>query len=188
MTAEHLHFEWEGFEEFDEMLSELVDDFGYKDSKRILVRTVKKAMAPVLLTAKLFAPEDTGALRASLQIEARYPTKKDRRSKYVDQTDAVIAAVTTAPGWKLKKTKWTKVHRDNSGNITHYTKEVGIDSDMRAPAMEFGTAKTPAHPFLRSALATDAQGVISILSDTLSEEIDRYKERKAKKAAKLLKG
>ena len=184
MTAQHIHFAWEGFDEFDELLTQMVDDFGYKDSKRILVRTVKKAMLPVLYTAKLYAPEDTGALRASLQVEARYPTSKDRRSKYVDQSDAVIAAVTTAPGWKLKKLKWQKAHRDKSGEITHYTKEVGIDSDMRAPAMEFGTAKTPAHPFLRAALESEASGVVNVLSETLAEEINKYEARKAKKAAK----
>ncbi len=188
MTAQHIHFEWEGFAEFDELLTQMVDDFGYKDSKRILVRTVRKAMAPVLNTAKVYAPSDTGALAASLQIEARYPTAKDRRSKYVDRSDAVIAAVTTAPGWKLKKIKWMKAHRDKSGEVTHYTKETGIDSDMRAPAMEFGTAKTPAHPFLRASLEAEASGVIGILSDQLAEEIEKYQARKAKKAAKQSQG
>lgn len=184
MTTDRIHFAWEGFVEFDDLMNEMVADFGYKDSKRILVRTVRKAMMPVLYTAKVFAPEDTGALRASLQVEARYPTRKDRRSKYVDKTDAVIAAVTTAPGWKLAKTKYNRIHRDQSGEITHTTREVGIQSDARAAAMEFGTAKTPAHPFLRSALSDEAVGVVSILKDQLAEEIVKYKQRKYKKQSK----
>lgn len=179
MSGTKIVLETEGFDDFEETLLEFMNDFGPKDARRILNRAVKKAMMPVLYTAKMFAPDDTGALRASLQVEARTPTAKDKRSKYVDQNDAVIAAVTTAPGHKLKKLKWTKTHRNKQGDVTHYTSETGIDSDARAPAMEFGTAHTPAHPFLRSALETESNGVLLALGDFLKDEIAAYEKRRS---------
>lgn len=175
--AAKITFDWEGFQEFEELINQMVEDFGEKDTRKIMRNAVKDSMAPVLMDAKLRAPTDTGALQASLQIEARKPTGKDRKSKYVDRTDAVIASVTTAPGWKLKKTAFF-----NRKNKKSDIKQVGINSDARAVAMEFGTAKVAAKPFLRPALESNKMVVVDSLGDNLKVHLERYKARAARRA------
>lgn len=171
-------FGWEGFEEFDELLDQITMDFGVRDARRILIRAVKDAMKPVLWDAKLAAPVDTGALQASIQLEARKPTNKDKRSKYVDRNDAVISAVTTASGKKLAKMSFQNHHTN--------TKQVGIRSDARAIAQEFGTAKVAAKPFLRPSLESNSVTVVGNLGESLRDELNKYKARKARKLARAM--
>lgn len=151
----------EGIGEVDKALKQLEEDFGAKTAQgKVLVPAVREAMRPVLLQAKQNAPEDTGGLQRSLVVEARRPTKRDRRSKYVTQTDTVIAAVTTASGKKLAK--------------------MGIKSDARAIAQEFGTARHPAQPYLRPALEANAQNTVSRLADILARRIQQYRAKISK--------
>lgn len=172
-------FYWEGFQEFEETLNDLVQDYGMKDARRVLTKAVKQAMEPVLFDAKLRAPVDTGALSASLWIEARKPTNKDKRSKYVNKDDAVIAAVTTAPGYKLAKTSF-----HNRKNTTSNIKQVGVKSDARAVAMEFGTANVAAKPFLRPAIESNSANVVNSLGDYLKVELEKYEKRLQRKLTK----
>lgn len=186
------HIQFEGFYEFSELLDQIKDDFGEKDSKAIMRKAMKASMEPVLSKARMEAEKsvDTGALQASLWIESRKPTNKDRRSKYVSRNDIAIAAVTTAPGWKLKKTAF-----HNRKNTKSAIKQVGVASDARAMAVEFGfkhiaqrefgSAKVPARPFLRPALESTSSTVISILSDNLKRELERYKARQARRAKRM---
>ena len=76
-----------GVKELEELIGEMQDDFGIKDQKKILTAAVRKSMAPVLSNARQLAPVDTGALRASLRIEARKPSRKDKKSIYVNPND-----------------------------------------------------------------------------------------------------
>lgn len=181
MAKASLNFE--GFQEFDELLTSMIDDIGQKDARGVLRKAVKNAMEPVLLHAKFHAPNDTGALSASLQLEARKPSRKDKRSKYIDEGDTVISAVTTAPGWKLAKTKFHNRYNKKSG-----IQQVGIKSDARAVAMEFGTANVAAQPFMRPAMESNATGVLNLLSNELKSELERYKARAARRMAKFTKG
>lgn len=168
-------WKFEGAEELKEVLNELANDFGTKDAKTILKRGVREAMKPALYQAKLLAPADTGGLRASLRIETRKPTKKDMRSKYVSQNDVIIGTVTTAPGPALARLKFQNLHNTKS-NI----KQVGVPSDARAVAMEFGTAKVAAKPFLRPALESQSQAMVESLADHLRTALEKYKARKTK--------
>lgn len=170
---------FEGFYEFKELLDELEKDFGPKDSKAILRKAMRNAMQPVLLAAKTLAPVNTGALQASLQVEARKPTRKDKRSKYVSNSDVAIAMVSTAPGYKLARTAF-----HNQKNTKSNIKQIGIKSDARATAMEFGTANVAAKPFLRPALESESATVISELSNSVKTEVERYKARQTRRAAK----
>jgi HK97 gp10 family phage protein len=151
----------EGIGSVDQALKELEREFGDKMAQsKVLVPAVREAMKPVLTAAKLNAPKDTGDLARSLIIEARRPNKRDRRSKYITQTDTVIAAVTTASGKKLKK--------------------MGIKSDARAIAQEFGTAKNPAQPYLRPALESNAQSTVNRLADILARRITEFRAKNTK--------
>jgi HK97 gp10 family phage protein len=147
----------EGVGDVQKIFRELADEIGDKKANsKILVPSVREAMKPVLAQARANAPVDTGGLKRSLQVEARRPTRKDKGSKYISATDTVISLVTTASGKKLAK--------------------MGINSDARAIAQEFGTAKHPAQPYLRTALESQSQSVIQNLSQILARRINQYKK------------
>ena len=147
----------EGVGSVQAVFRELADEIGDKKAtSKILIPAVREAMKPVLAKAIGEAPEDTGGLKRSLQIEARRPNRKDKRSKYIANTDTVISLVTTAPGKKLAK--------------------LGIKSDARAIAQEFGTARNPAHPYLRAALESQSTSVVNNLAGILARRIDKYKK------------
>ncbi len=144
----------QGIGEVEKALRDLEIEFGDKLAQsKVLVPAVREAMKPVLQQAKTLAPKDTTGLMRSLIIEAR----RDRRSKYITQSDTVIAAVTTASGKKLAK--------------------MGIKSDARAIAQEFGTAKHGAKPYLRPALENNAQGTVERLANILSRRIAQFKAK-----------
>ena len=145
----------EGIGEVDKALRALEIEFGDKMAQsKVLVPAVREALKPVLAQARANAPKDSGDLERSLIIEARRPTRRDRRSKYVTQSDTVIAAVTTASGKKLAK--------------------MGIKSDARAIAQEFGTAHNPAQPYLRTALESNAQTTVNNLAGILARRIEKF--------------
>lgn len=165
----------EGIQELKDVLNELNNDFGEKDAKTIMKRGVREALKPALYMAKLLAPADTGGLRASLRIETRKPTKKDMKSKYISPTDTVIGTITTAPGPVLARTKFHNLHNKKS-NI----KQIGVPSDARAVAMEFGTANVAARPYLRPALESQSTAIVESLADHLRNAITKYQARKTR--------
>jgi HK97 gp10 family phage protein len=151
----------EGIGDVDKALKALEDEFGDKLARsKVLIPAVREALKPVLLQAKINTPKDTGDLARSLIVEARRPNNKDRKSKYVTQTDTVIAAVTTAPSKKLAK--------------------MGIKSDARAIAQEFGTSRHPAKPYLRPALESMAQSTVNKLGEILARRIELFRIKNSK--------
>jgi HK97 gp10 family phage protein len=147
----------EGVGNVQAVFRELADEIGDKKANsKILIPAVREAMKPVLAKAIAEAPEDTGGLKRSLQVEARRPNRKDKRSKYIANTDTVISLVTTASGKKLAK--------------------LGIKSDARAMAQEFGTARNPKHSYLRVALESESQNTVNTLAGILARRIDKYKK------------
>jgi HK97 gp10 family phage protein len=151
----------EGIGDVDKALRALEEEFGDKLARsKVLIPAVREALKPVLAQAKANAPVNSGDLVKSLIVEARRPTRRDKRSKYVTQTDTVIAAVTTASGKKLAK--------------------MGIKSDARAIAQEFGTANHPAQPYLRPALESNAQATVSRLGDILGRRIMQFRAKNSK--------
>lgn len=181
-------FKIEGFEELRQTFQELENDFGKKDSKRIILRGIRKALESTLTLAKAEVSKNTGALEASLQIEARHVTSKDRGSKYVEATDDFIGAVTTASGRKLATTKFVNLKspeakKPRKGKNAAIM-QVGVNSDARAAALEFGTAKMSARPFLRVSLETTREQVVESLGQTIKQALEQYKSRAAKRALK----
>jgi hypothetical protein len=174
----------EGIGEVDKALRQLEADFGQKESaKRVLVPAVRESLRPVLNQAIANAPKETGGLALSLQIEARRPTSRDRRSKYITQTDTVIGAVTTASAKKLAKMsegkgllsarrKLKKLGFENAEAFT------GVASDARAIAQEFGTAGHPRPGYLRPALEANAQASVNNLAQILARRINEYRSKR----------
>ena len=96
--VDKITYKVEGFKELGDLVSEMVADFGEKDSKNIMRSAVRAAMKGVLAQSKaiLIGAQrvDTGALLQSLQVSAKIPGAKDRKSRYVTRTDVVIGQVT----------------------------------------------------------------------------------------------
>lgn len=175
-------FSFQGFRELDAVLAEIQTDFSEKDSKNIINKGMREAMKVVLRSAQSNLMSngnvDTGALMASLRVEARKPTTRDRRSLYVTRSDIAIATVTTASGKQLARTKFKNL-RNTKSNI----KQIGIKSDARAVAIEFGTAKWEAghgRPFLRPALENNKLAVVESLGQHLGTALSRYKSKNTK--------
>jgi HK97 gp10 family phage protein len=182
-------FKIEGLKEVLAAFNELAKEIGDKKAtSKILVPAVREAMQPVLNQAVANAPVDTGGLRLSLQVEARRPTRRDKRSKYISDTDTVIAAVTTASGKKLAQMSEGKglvrarkrlAGMESEGHIGAYraNKFQGITSDARAVAQEFGSAHNGAQPFLRPAMESQAPDTAKRLGDIIGRRLNQYKAK-----------
>jgi HK97 gp10 family phage protein len=169
--------------------NDLADQIGDKKAtSKILVPSVREAMQPVLNDALARVPVNTGGLKLSLQIEARRPTRRDRRSKYITETDTVIASVTTASGEKLAKMSEGKglvkakrrlAAMEGDAHVSAYRahKFQGIKSDARAIAQEFGSAHNAAHPFLRTAMEGQAQQTAKRLGEIIGRRLLQYKAK-----------
>jgi len=159
----------------------LADDIGDKSaSSKVLIPAVREAMQPVLRAAQSASPKDTGALALSLIVEARRPTKKDKRSMYVNNSDVAIAAVTTASGKKLASMSEGKGLVRSQKRLTKMgfdaSKFKGIPSDARAVSQEFGNASTPKRPYLRIAIESQAQLVVNNLAAILGKRISKHRK------------
>ena len=179
-------FKVEGLKEvlaaFDELASEIGDK---KATSKILVPAAREAMKPVLTMAQMNAPKDTGDLSRTLQVEARRPTKKDLRSKYINATDTVIALVTTKAFPKKSKKQFYEanaaLYESDKGAYKKKLKEtkkmVGVLSDARAIAQEFGTAHNGAKPYLRPALESQSQTTAKRLGEIIGRRLTQYKAK-----------
>lgn len=166
---------------FEELATEIGDK---KARSKVLIPAARAAIKPVLDSAQQKAPVDTGALRLLLQVEARRPTNRDRRSKYITENDTVIALVTTASGKKMKAMSEGKgLERARkrlikSGATAEQAAAFkGFESDARAIAQEFGTARHPAQPYLRPALESQAQSTVNRLAEEIKKYIDRFRAK-----------
>jgi HK97 gp10 family phage protein len=127
-------------------------------------------------------------LRDTLTIVGRKPTKNDKKSKYISQTDTVIAIVTSKPIPKKLKTKmWDSVGHLYEGKgkenkafnkaRKNFYSDAGSIYDGRAMFQEFGTAKMAAQPFMRPALESQAMTVATKLSEILKQKIEQYRSK-----------
>ena len=176
----------EGLKEVLSVFNELSQEIGDKNAKsRILVPTVREAMKPVLTMARINAPKDTGDLSRTLQIEARRPTRRDMRSKYINETDTVIAVVTTKAFPKKLKKEFYEANADlyetdkdaYKKKLKDTKKNLGFLSDARAMAQEFGTTRNGAQPFLRPALESQSENVAKKIGEILARRMNQYKAK-----------
>ena len=170
-----LKIEVEGFKELESLFKEMIEDFGEKDQKKILRKAAGTSMQPVLQRAKTLAAVDTGAMAHSLRLASAIPSRKAKRSIYINDNDTVISTVTSASGNQLAKLKF--YNYSESYKQKKDVKTVGMASDARVIANEFGTAKMPSKPFLRPALESQSFTVVNSLGDSLAESLRRYKAR-----------
>lgn len=179
-------FKVEGLKEVLAAFEELAQEIGDKKAtSRFLVPAVREAMQPVLASARANAPVDTGALNRTLMIEARRPTKRDKRSKYITQTDTAIAAVTTkAFPKKLKNAFYAENQNLYKTDRAAYRKKfkelaksINFPYDARAIAQEFGTSHNAAQPYLRPAIESQAPQTAKRLGEIIGRRLNQYKAK-----------
>jgi HK97 gp10 family phage protein len=167
---------------FDELADEIGDK---KATSKVLVPAAREAMRPVLQSARLLAPKDTGDLARTLQIEARRPNRRDQRSKYASQTDTVIALVTTKPFPKKKRKEFYESNQDlyaadkaaYKRKFKEYAQSIGFPYDARAIAQEFGSAHNGANPFMRPALETNSVSVANKLGEIIGRRCEQFRAK-----------
>ena len=87
----------EGFAEFEEQLLAFGESFRVDSiSNQTLVKASLAAMAPVFAQLQVTAPYDPNGkgpihLRNTVRLDARIPNELDRKSNFVNPTDAAIA-------------------------------------------------------------------------------------------------
>lgn len=171
------------------VFDELADEIGDKKARsKILVPAAREAMKPVLQSARLLAPKDTGDLSRTLQIEARRPNKRDQRSKYASPTDTVIALVTTKAFPKKKRKEFYEENKALYASDTaaykkkfkEYALSIGFPYDARAIAQEFGSAHNGAHPFMRPALEANSTAVANKLGEIIGRRCEEFRAKNIK--------
>jgi HK97 gp10 family phage protein len=176
-------FEIKGLDKVMLNLDDVAEQIGDKKAtSKILVPALRQAMKPALETIKIEAPKDTGALSTHLWIEARRPNKRDKRSLYVCTGDKAIALVTTKAFPKKKKKQWMQENANLTGKarstaFKKYALSTGFPYDARAIAQEFGSARNPAQPFMRTGMVAASSTVLANLGNILQYKINNYKMR-----------
>lgn len=146
------NFEVEGLKELEKALLALGKDVGVKT----LRGAAREAMKPVLSAAQTNISVDTGDAKSALAISAR----KNRA-----KTGIVVSVGAT----KKKATK-------KQGG------KVFANVNQKVIALEYGTSKQKATPFLRPALENNVSKVLSVLKTSLKTKIDQAAKKLAKGA------
>ena len=178
-----------GAEELAYLLEQISKEYGVESAdKNVLIPAAKDAMKLVLNSAKSkLVPGhgyDTGQLQRTLRVDARLAKPKDRRSRYVSETDLVMAQVTAllnkegndvSDGRAMFVEYGTKNH-----NKTIATPKGLSRRAITAMQREFGTVRMAARPYLRPALEENQNAVIDKLKANIQTQIQKYKAKQAK--------
>lgn len=175
-----------GIKETSELFQQMAEEMGdSKATSKFIVPMMKKALMPVLVAARLLAPRDSGLLAKNLTINAKRPSAKDKRSKYINDSDIAIAKVEVMPIAAKHKAEAKQLtsqfaQKNIKFNKKKYYEARGYFYDARAIANEFGTANRAAKPFLRPAMEGQAGQVLDLLSLLIDQKIRQYRSRTAK--------
>jgi len=178
-----------GAEELAYLLEQISKDYGVESAdKNVLIPAAKKAMTIVLNAAKASLKPgegyDTGQLQRTLRVDARLAKPKDRRSKYVQPTDLVIAQVTAlldkagndvSDGRAMFVEYGTKNHNKTMAMPKGLSKRGKL-----ALQREFGTVRMAARPYLRPALENNQNEVAEKLKIEIQNQITKYKAKQSK--------
>lgn len=178
-----------GAEELAYLLEQISKEYGVESAdKNVLIPAAKDAMKIVLESAKSkLVPGhgyDTGQLKRTLRVDARLARSKDRRSRYVSETDLVIAQVSVlldkkgndvSDGRAMFVEYGTKNHNKTIATPKGLSKRA-----IKAMQREFGTVRMAARPYLRPALEENQNKVVDKLKANIQTQIQKYKAKQAK--------
>ena len=149
-----------GFDELFKAMDDLANEVGQRKVDSVWSGAMRKAMRPVLDTAKAQAPKDTDALMDALYLKVHRPLARDKQSGSY-QGESLMARVSIANERPESTVKYTL---NKKGRFQKKIMFHGSNKPV-ALAMEFGTAKVAPHPFLRLALESQSGVVQTILGN-----------------------
>ena len=157
-------FRVEGFEQLFAKMNELEEEIGKGKTDRIWRKALAWAMEPVLQDAKSFAPKDTGQTAERIYLRVHRPQGRDKSSnRYAGE---MFMARVTASTLRDDSVQNFVVNKKGRLQATWANKS-------RAPvSQEFGNARVPARPFLRPALSSNSDRVISRLGQAIWAEVN----------------
>lgn len=178
-----------GAEELAYLLEQISKEYGVESAdKNVLIPAAKDAMKIVLESAKSkLVPGhgyDTGQLKRTLRVDARLARSKDRRSRYVSETDLVIAQVSVLLNKKGNDVSDGRAMFVEYGTKNH-NKTIATPKGLSKRAItamqrEFGTVRMAARPYLRPALEENQNKVVDKLKANIQTQIQKYKAKQAK--------
>jgi HK97 gp10 family phage protein len=128
---------------------------GANEGRKVLTRAARNAFAPVLEAAKANVPVDTGLTRDNIIIATEKPK----------EGESVVNV-----GLRIKKAK--EIRLSKHGMTKDGTYRMSTSPHWRWHFIEGGTSTTPARPFLRPALDSNADKVTASLNGELRKVID----------------
>jgi HK97 gp10 family phage protein len=137
-------------------LLEQLDELGTVTGARALRTAARKAFGPVLEAAKSKVPVGEGDLRDSLKISVRKGGNSGEDEDVVFRVGIKVGKVPGAAGGSK------------------------VAPSRRWHLVELGTVKMPAKPYLRPALDSQRDAVLSMLTEELAKSIARVKKRRAR--------
>jgi HK97 gp10 family phage protein len=178
-----------GAQELAYLLEQISKDYGVESAdKNVLIPAAKKAMTIVLNAAKASLKPgegyDTGQLQRTLRVDARLAKPKDRKSKYVEPTDLVIAQVSALldkPGNDVSDGRAMFVEYGTKNHNKTMAIPKGLSKRGKlALQREFGTVRMAARPYLRPALENNQNEVAEKLKIEIQNQIKKYKAKQSK--------
>jgi HK97 gp10 family phage protein len=164
-------FKVEGFDELFKAMDELASEIGKTKTDKIWKKALGYAFLPVLESARDAAPTDTGQLKEHVYMKVQKPSARDKSSnKY--QGESFMARVTVGPK-RIESVEHTHIVKKEKEKTIYKNPPVAL-------AMEFGTAKVSAQPFMRPALENNVDRVISRLGYSVMAAIEAGKWVKPK--------
>jgi HK97 gp10 family phage protein len=170
-------FSVDGFPELFAAMDKIKEEIGKGKTDKIYREAMKAAFTPVLNAAKDKAPKDTGQLADHIYMKVHRPTNSDKKSKYYERGEIYMARVSVNP---LRDDSQLHYQTRTSKKGKVYLQPTWRNKKPVAVSQEFGNARVPKHPFLRTSLEGNAKLVTDILGDRLKLAIDEF----ARKAAR----
>lgn len=166
-----------GLRELDSALGELPK----ATARNVLHRTLIKAAQPMVARAETLAPEDTGALKASISVSSKIENAAGR---------AEYAAVIKRGGSQSDARTALRAARRAAGAEKTFA-EVGVGpakgdarAAIKALVQEFGSSKQEPRSYMRPAWDQTQNAVLQGIKDNLGEEIAKAAQRLARKKAR----
>jgi HK97 gp10 family phage protein len=156
-------FQVDGFDELFKAMDDLAQEVGKQKTDRIWKKAMGFAFFPVLQSAKDRAPTDSGQLKEHIYMKVERPKARDKASlSYKGET--FIARVTSGPK-RLDSQQKTLITKKGKEKTSYSHRPVAL-------AAEFGTADTPAQPYMRPALEANIDNVIQRLGKAVWWELE----------------
>lgn len=142
-----------GFKELNDVLVQMGEDLCYgKTARRVLIPAIKTALQPVLEKARQLAPYD----------------ENNHSTPHLRDTLRLNARTPTP---RDQRSIYSEPNDVAIGIVS-------VKTDKRGISQEFGNAQVAAQPYLRPAIESTQNRVISILSSFLTYKLTSYKSKK----------